>query len=102
MHGLLKAEMIQTGGEITRCEHALADSGGSQKVVEGCCFAFMPQFEGTHSTCLPKGVLYGQVKGGGIVGWPRTPWNEVLLSDTQNVNMRSPEQFQAKTATSCT
>ena len=41
-------------------------------------------------TRLPKKVLYGQVKGKGVVGRPRKIWNDVLLSDTQRLNIRRP------------
>ena len=39
--------------------------------------------------CLPKKVLYGQVNGRGVVGWPQKSWNNVL-SDTQSLNMTGP------------
>ena len=38
-------------------------------------------------TSLPKKV-YGQFKGRGTVGRPRKFWNNVLLSDTQRLNIR--------------
>ena len=41
-------------------------------------------------TCLPKLVLYGQVKRRGFVGRPRKIWNNVLLSDTQSLNIARP------------
>ena len=41
-------------------------------------------------TRLPKKVLYGQVKGRGVVGRPRKIWNDVLLSDTHCLNIRRP------------
>ena len=41
-------------------------------------------------TRLPKKVLYGQVKGRGVVGRPREIWNDVLLSDTQSLKITRP------------
>lgn len=55
-------------------------------------------------TRLPKKMLYGQVKGRGVVGRPRKLWNDVLLSDTHSLNIRRPHHdaqnksaFEAKT-----
>ena len=41
-------------------------------------------------TRLPKKVLCGQVKDRGVVGRPRKIWNDVLLSDTQSLNITRP------------
>ena len=41
-------------------------------------------------TRLLKKVLYGQVKGRGVVGRSRKIWNDVLLSDTQSLNITRP------------
>ena len=41
-------------------------------------------------TRLPKKVLYGQVKGRVVVGRPRKIWNDVLLTDTQSLNITRP------------
>ena len=39
---------------------------------------------------MPKKILFGQVKGRGVVGRPRKIWNDVLWSDTQSLNIRRP------------
>ena len=44
-------------------------------------------------TRLPKKMLHGQVKGRGVVGRPRKIWNDVLLSDTQSLNITSPHSL---------
>ena len=41
-------------------------------------------------------MLYGQVKGRGAVGRPRKIWNDVLLSDTQSLNITRPHSDAQK------
>ena len=62
-----------------------------------CCFIWYLVFQESLTgsdvlSCarLPKKVLYGQVKGGGVVGRPQKIWNDVLLSDTQILNITCP------------
>ena len=41
-------------------------------------------------TRSPKKVLYGQVKGRGVAGPPRKICNDILLPDTQSLNITCP------------
>ena len=42
----------------------------------------------TPDTRLPKVMLYGRVNGSNPSGRPRKIWNDIVLSDFQNLNIR--------------
>lgn len=70
---------------LSRCQTFSVESQLRSKRLGG--FGHVCRMPDTH---LPKKVLYGQVKGKGVVGRPRKMWNDLVLADAHSLNSRHP------------